>query len=227
MIFKRPFFQPREGEPTFSKDVFIINIFDRHLTTALARFCVWLGISANALTIFTIFVTFLGGYLFATNQLILGAIVFYFRLALDSTDGKIARLTRSVSKLGKNLDYLSDTLSGAVMFFGIWWSQYYLQGEWFWGMVFIGLHYLVVFAGFLLVDKFTYETRFSWLHSYYTPFEELWLIFLIGGLFNIIKIMIPIAIGLQIVNYTILIYKKGKRMDVKKRLKNMFFNVRE
>ena len=96
----------------------------------------------------------------------------------------------------------------------------------FWGMVFIGLHYLVVFAGFLLVERFTYETRFSWLHSYYTPFEELWLIFFIGGLFGIIKIMIPIAIGLQIINYTILIIVKGKRMDVKKRLKNLFFNVR-
>lgn len=223
---RKPFFKPREGEPTFSKDVFIINIFDRHLTTALARFCVWSGISANIVTFFTFIVTFVTGFLFATNHLILGAVFFYLRLALDSTDGKIARLTRTTSKFGKNLDYISDTTSVVVMFAGVWWSQYYLQGEWFLGTFWIGLHYLVVFVGFLFVERFTYETRFSWLHSYYTPFEELWLIFLIGGLFNIIKIMIPIAIGLQIVNYSILVIKKGKRLDVKKRLKNMFLNIR-
>lgn len=227
MLFKRPFFKPREGEPTFSKDVFIINIFDRHLTTTLTRFCVWTKISANAVTYFTFFVTFLAGYLFATNQLILGAICFYFRLSLDSTDGKIARLTKTTSKFGKNLDYVSDTLSVVVMFFGIWWSQYYLQGEWLLGGFLIGSHYLVVFVGFLFVERFTYKTRFPWLASYYTPFEELFLIFLVGGLFNVIKIILPIAIGLQIVSYTILMIKKGKRLDVKKRLKNMFLNVRE
>jgi len=220
----RPFFKPRKGEPNFSKDVFIINIFDRHLTTALARFCIWVGISANTVTFFTFIVTFVTGFLFATGHLILGAVLFYFRLALDSTDGKIARLTRTTSKFGKNLDYLSDTTSVAVMFLGVWWSQFYLQGEWLLGLFLIGLHYVVIFVGFLFVERFTYETRFSWLHSYYTPFEELWLIFFIGGLFNIIKIMMPIAIGLQIVNYIVLTVKKGKKLDVKKRLRNLFLN---
>lgn len=226
MIFKRPFFSHREGEK-FCKDVFLVNILDRHLTTALSRFCVWAGISANAVSIFSFVLIFLGGYFFATNQLILGAAFFYFRLACDSIDGKIARLTNTVSKLGKNLDYVSDTSTTVVMFFGVWWSQYYMQGEWFLGMSIIGCHYLIIFVGFLFVERFTYKTIFPNLSSYYSPFEEIYLIFFIGGLTNSIKIIMPIAIGLQGVSYVILGIKSGKRLNTKKRLKNLFLNVRE
>ena len=97
--------------------------------------------------------------MFYLNELIFGAVFFWFALLMDGLDGKVARLTKTQSKLGRKLDYFTDKINTLIMLFGIWWSQYYLQGQWFLGFSFILLHYLIMFSAIFIKNE-SYNTIF-------------------------------------------------------------------
>ena len=224
-IFKRPFFSHRKGE-NFIKNDFPSSYLHKYQGIAIARFSVHYHISANFLSLISIPIGLLGAYCFAVNQLILGALLFWIRMMLDSADGKTARLSGNITKLGKKLDYIGDTVCPIAMYFGLWWSQYYVQGEAVIGSIVIGCHYLVIFVGFILLQNYSYKTFFSDISSYYSPFEEAYITFFFAPLLGIVKIAVPLAIVLQMVSYSILIVKRGEVQDVKKSIKNMLFHVR-
>ena len=72
-----------------------------------------LGITPNAITVFSIFVGVLAGHLFYYNNLninIVGILLLIWAEALDSTDGQLARMTDKKSMYGRILDGFGGNL---------------------------------------------------------------------------------------------------------------------
>ncbi|GAB3274167.1 hypothetical protein GCM10027347_46900 [Larkinella harenae] len=81
--------------------------FYRPIGFQLARFCAWLGITPNAVTIISIFFGVAAGILFYDQSLavnVIGMLSLVFANMLDSTDGQLARMTNNKSRLGRILD---------------------------------------------------------------------------------------------------------------------------
>ena len=140
---------------------------------------------------------------------------------MDTVDGKLARLTKTSSKFGKRLDYYSDKVNILVMYFGLWWSQYYLQGQWLLGGILIGIHYLIMFLAIFIKNR-TYKTAYPRISSYYSDFEESGLTFFFGPLFGVVYILFPIAVALQGISHIILFIRQKEKPDIKKNLTKMF-----
>ena len=206
---KHPFWKERHGEPKFIKVDYPSSYLHKYQGVALARFANYFGIHANYYTFLSIVFGILAAYLFFTNQLILGGLCFWIRMWFDSADGKTARLNKQVSEFGSKFDYLGDTLSPILMYAGLWYSQFYLQGNSFLGLFLIGLHYLVMFVGFVLIDRYSYKTRWENLVSYYSPFEEAYITFMFAPILGLVFLLMSISITIQIISYSILIIKFG------------------
>ena len=113
--------------------------FERHFLRRLSIYLTYLasliGISANAVSIFSIFVIVAAGFLFATGDLylsLLACLLVYFFFILDCVDGEVARLLETsggsgeilekvagIIFFGSVLDPVEDVLSHAIIhFFG-------------------------------------------------------------------------------------------------------------
>ena len=181
-------------------------------------------IHPNHITLLTIPFAFAAAYMFIKGELIYGALFYWFNFVLDGTDGKVARLTGKTSKFGEKLDYYTDTVNNLAMYFGLWWSQYYMYGEWFIGGVIVFAHYAIMVFGYVFVGNFRYKTIFPRVFSYYSPFEEAFGTFLFAPLFNIVHILFPLLVMLQLVSYIILFVKQERKIglkEIKKRILRM------
>jgi hypothetical protein len=81
--------------------------FYRPLGFQVAKFCAWLGITPNAVTIVSIFFGVAAGILFYYPELhinVIGMGLLMFANLLDSADGQLARMTNNKSRLGRILD---------------------------------------------------------------------------------------------------------------------------
>src|SRR3972149_3529208 len=93
--------------------------FYRPLGYLVARVCIPLGITPNAVTIISIFIGVAGGHLLYYRDFALNAWGIALWVAadtLDSADGQLARMTGHRSKLGRIL----DGLGGNIMFVSIY-----------------------------------------------------------------------------------------------------------
>ena len=82
------------------------------LSIKLAHVCIKTHISANAVTLLSLFVGVAGAVLFYPQNRwinLIGILIVMFAAVLDCCDGQIARLTHTSSQLGRFLDGLADT----------------------------------------------------------------------------------------------------------------------
>ena len=148
--FIRNIYSERKSEHfLYKSEPWSVLIFGRVFSIPLARAITKLPakIHPNVITILTVPFALLAGICFFKGMLVYGAIFFLISFILDCTDGTLARLTNTTSKLGQKLDNYTDRLNNLFMYFGLWYSQYYLTGEWFLGGCIIGTHYLIMLFG--------------------------------------------------------------------------------
>jgi phosphatidylglycerophosphate synthase len=89
----------------------------------LVKFATATGISANAITIVSVILTFAAVPLFATGAFAAGLACAYGMSVLDSVDGKVARVTLSDSAFGNILDHGLDIVHPPLWY-----------GAWAWGL---------------------------------------------------------------------------------------------
>ena len=100
----------------------IDRLFNDPLGMVWTNLCIKTHVSANTVTFISTFFGIIGGALFAPRNLLinlLGILLFTFSCILDSTDGQIARLTHTSSKLGRALDGISDGIRLAAAYLAI------------------------------------------------------------------------------------------------------------
>lgn len=192
--------------------------FDVPLAKFLTRFK---RIYPNHVTLASIPFAFIAAYMFFNGNLLYGAIFYYIHFIIDGVDGKLARLTNRTSSFGAKLDYYVDKVNHAMMYFGLWWSQYYLLGDWSIGICIIFFHYAIMIFGFIFIKETNYKTIFPGVGSYYSGFEEAVGTFLFAPIFGVVRIAFPILIVMQFISYIILFLKQKKRPTFKEGIKKM------
>jgi len=178
-----------------------------------------LKIHPNHITLTSFLFSLVAAYFFFNSQLVLGACMFYAYFLLDTVDGKWARLTGKTSGLGERLDYYFGSLGKLAMYFGLWYSQYYLNGNWIIGAVVICAHYTIAISLWIFVKEPHYKTIFKRVVSYYETEEEAFGVFFFATIFNVVTILFPILVGLQLVSVLMLYSRQKERPDAIKRLK--------
>lgn len=89
------------------------------LLKPLLTFIAQLGITANTLTVASLFVAIAAGILFAFHKPILGAWVLLFAGFLDGVDGELARITGIQSPFGGFLDSICDHCGDFALYLGL------------------------------------------------------------------------------------------------------------
>ena len=209
--FIRNIYSERKSEHfLYKSEPWSVLIFGRVFSIPLARAITKLPakIHPNVITILTVPFALLAGICFFKGMLVYGAIFFLISFILDCTDGTLARLTSTTSKFGQKLDNYTDRLNNLFMYFGLWYSQYYLTGEWFLGGCIIGTHYLIMLFGTLFIKNHKYKTIFPRVSSYYNGLDEGILTFFVSPVLGIFRIMLPVLVGLQAISYTMLFLKQ-------------------
>ena len=157
--FIKNIYSERKGEHFIKKsEAWTLVFIGRVFGTPLARLFAKLKISPNSITVITVPVALLAGICFFYNNLILGVFFYFLSYILDCSDGTLARITNTTSKYGEKLDYYTDTANNIFMYFGLWYSQFYLQGLWLIGGAIIAAHYAIMVFGYVFLTKLTYKT---------------------------------------------------------------------
>src|SRR6266545_6666174 len=89
------------------------------LLSPFLSFVAQLGITANMLTVASLFVVIMAGILFAAGKTILGAWVLLFAGFLDGIDGELARITGAKSPFGGFLDSICDHCGDFAIYLGL------------------------------------------------------------------------------------------------------------
>lgn len=172
------------------------------------------NVTPNAISVISLIPAILAGYCFFTNQLIYGAILFWISYCFDCADGELARLTNQETDFGRKLDFYIDMTGNVFMYFGLWYSQFYLNGQWFWGGLIIFSHYCIMVFGYMFITDRTYKTISPSVCSYYSAADEGFFTFLILPVFNIFPIGLPVVVGLQFASYLVLYFKQKEKPSI-------------
>lgn len=108
-------------------DGFIDRYVNRRVSRPLSRMFMRLGFSPNTITLLSMVLGLMGAACFAMGSYrsgILGALLFQLAVILDCCDGEVARLTCAESRLGQELDLVSDNIVHMAVFAGIAWGAY-------------------------------------------------------------------------------------------------------
>ncbi len=96
--------------------------FNRHLSRAVTRMVVPLGMTPNQMTVVVALCGIAGAWLassaLASSQLY-GALLFQLHSVLDGSDGEIARLTKRYGKHGALIDSVVDDVCNGLFFLGL------------------------------------------------------------------------------------------------------------
>jgi 1L-myo-inositol 1-phosphate cytidylyltransferase / CDP-L-myo-inositol myo-inositolphosphotransferase len=95
---------------------------NRHLSRAITRVCLPLGVTPNQMTMLVALAGLAAGYYAAQpspSAQLLGALLFQLHSVIDGCDGEIARLTRNFGKHGALIDSLVDDASNLLFFAGL------------------------------------------------------------------------------------------------------------
>ena len=188
-----------DGKITYfnKKEAWSVKI-GRFFGMPLARLLASLPFKVNPciITILTIPFAILAGFCFFKNLLIYGAIFYLISWILDCTDGSLARMTNTKSDFGSRLDNYSDRANNFIMYFGLWYSQFYLNNQWLVGSLLFGSHYLIMLFGKIFV-KYSYKTIIKSIISYYHPHDESFLALFMLPIFNVFVLFYPLLIICQ------------------------------
>jgi CDP-diacylglycerol---glycerol-3-phosphate 3-phosphatidyltransferase len=83
------------------------------------HFMARLGVTANMLTVVSLFIVTIAGILFAFHETILGAWILLFGGFLDGIDGELARITGIKSPFGGFLDSICDHCGDFAIYIGL------------------------------------------------------------------------------------------------------------
>lgn len=90
----------------FFFSVFVQDLF----AIPLARLLINMRIKANYVTMVGLISSIASGVLYLTHDYVLGSLLFFIALVLDSTDGRVARGTNTFSDFGAKLDAVADKI---------------------------------------------------------------------------------------------------------------------
>ena len=178
-------------------------------------------IHPNIISIISLIFALFAAYNFFNNKLIFGAIFFFISYVFDCSDGVLARLTNTQSKFGEKLDFYIDITGNIFMYFGLWYSQYYLHGQWFLGGSIIAAHYIIMVFGYAFIKDRTYKTISPKLSSYYSAADEGFLTFFFTPMFGIFRFVFPILVLAQFITYVILFLKQKEKPGTMKNIRSM------
>ncbi|MBN2406641.1 MAG: CDP-alcohol phosphatidyltransferase family protein [Elusimicrobia bacterium] len=165
-------------------------------------------------------------YSFMIGKYLAGSMCFYIAIILDFTDGKLARMREQPSKLGAKLDHLVNAYGKLLVVLGVFYSFYFIKGHTVLGIMLFAVHYGNHFlikkilrikppstTDFPAMDELPAEKRpgfFSVKRIMYlfSPYEENFMIFIIGPLIARVTTMILLSSALYLVNSIVLRAKK-------------------
>lgn len=108
-------------------DGFMDRYVNRRVSRPVSRLFMKLGFSPNAITLLSMVIGLTGAACFATGSYragIVGGLLFQLAVIIDCCDGEVARLTFAESRLGRELDLVSDNIVHVAVFAGIAWGTY-------------------------------------------------------------------------------------------------------
>lgn len=220
----RKVYNENSDEDFLKKNDFLVSIlFDRPITVPIIRLMqkLKLKVHPNTISLMSLPFALLASFLFFNNKLVVGATFYLVYFIIDGVDGKWARLTGQTSKLGEQLDFYIAVIGGFMMYFGLWYSQFYCNDMSIIGGFTIFSHYVVVaLYGTLLKNPF-YNTGIPTVGSYYTPEEEAFFTFFIATVLNVAPIAIPALVFLQAVSFMILFVRQGEKLSIEEIRENM------
>lgn len=95
-----------KNKKRFFASVFVQDIF----AIPLAKFLISMKVNPNLITLFGLFVAVSSCYFFLNSSPLVGSLLFFLSLILDSTDGRVARGLNRFSEFGARLDSVSDKI---------------------------------------------------------------------------------------------------------------------
>jgi len=116
---------------TSISDGYIDRVFNRHISGWFTRRIINFPITPNQVTYFHFTLGLIAAWLFwqgAYWQCVLGAVLFQLSVALDCSDGEVARLKFQFSKFGSWLDVITDNIVTLAVFVAVAKSVYVRYG---------------------------------------------------------------------------------------------------
>ena len=123
------------------------NSFSGHFISSKISpiFTYWLikkGIKPNTITLFMIASGIIGAIMFSIPNLyfkIGGFLFFHLWFIMDCSDGEVARITKTFSKYGKEMDYMAHLINHPLMNLSLWLSylQFNKYDDFYLGLIFI------------------------------------------------------------------------------------------
>ena len=184
-----------------------------------------LKIHPNVITLASFPVILTAAYFFFDGKLVIGALCYFIYYIMDNVDGKWARLTGKTSEFGERLDYYVGAFGNLAMYFGLWYSQYYLKGDWLIGGSIVVAHYIIVVSMWIFLQQPYYRTIFRRVPSYYSLQEEGFGTFFFAPLCNVVTILFPLLVMLQLISFIILLIRQKERPNVGKRIKEELLKI--
>ena len=148
-------------------------IVQRRISLYISLFCVRKGITSNTATGIDMLFAILAAWSLSQGHYVLGVILIQIFGLWSCVDGEVARLTKSLSKLGDFYDTMTDRSAEFLIFAGVFYSMLPSAISHSWGTLFfcyIGMVFLITAASekFRSVyhknyPKSEHEGVFSWL----------------------------------------------------------------
>ena len=219
----RNLYSDSKGNNLFDKEEEWAVKIPRVFGIPIARFLAWLPIriTPNMVTIFSLILAIFSGYFFYKGNLLYGALFFLLSYIFDTADGALARITDSYTKFGEKLDFYVDTLGNIFMYFGLWYSQYYIFGKWLIGGLIIAIHYAVIFFGYVCIKNKSYKTIIPYVNTYYGAADEGILTFFFVPIIGYFTIIFPFLVLIQLISYIILFFKQKEKPNIRKNFRSM------
>ncbi len=191
---RRESFVKRES---FLADVLFCDHFSVPIVNFVSKYRI---ITPNIITILALFVSLIAIYFYCIGghkNLLIGGLVFYFADILDGVDGKLARKINIKSEFGAKLDRYSDSFRkalalGSLIFSDLDHNKYIL-------ILLVLVHYLLNYIRYEPNMIHIKQCRASGLKSIYQPWDAMFLLLVIGPLFNSFYHILLLTIALQII----------------------------
>ncbi len=98
-----------------------VRTWDYRVLRPFLLFLAKLGITANEVTLASLFIVIVAGVMLALGQLVLGGCLLLVGACLDGIDGELARVLNSETRVGAFLDSISDHAGDFALYLGLLW----------------------------------------------------------------------------------------------------------
>jgi len=140
----------------------------------ISYFFLKLKLTANTVTMINLLLGILALMIFAMNiseLKIIGLLIFFSKQILDNVDGFIARVNKSSSGFGKNLDAICGHVYYHSIFFSLAFHNYYI----FENVIFIYLGFLALLLDILVIKNKKTKKRYN-LNNKYLSLNNLYIL---------------------------------------------------